>query len=49
MRAVHAERFEGRGSTVAIEESPAVLLRGMAGSRVGVWVAHGEGRCERAH
>ena len=38
-------RFESRWSTVQIQESPAVLLRGMAGSSLGVWVAHGEGRC----
>jgi len=37
-------RFESRFSTVRIEESPAIMLRGMAGSTLGVWVAHGEGR-----
>lgn len=36
-------RFESRFVTVRIEESPCVLLRGMAGSSLGVWVAHGEG------
>jgi phosphoribosylformylglycinamidine synthase len=30
---------------VSIEDDPkAVLLRGMGGAKVGVWVAHGEGR-----
>jgi phosphoribosylformylglycinamidine synthase len=37
-------RFESRYSTVTVLESKAVLLRGMAGSVLGVWVAHGEGR-----
>ena len=26
------------------EDSPAVMLKGMGGSRIGVWCAHGEGR-----
>ncbi len=37
-------RFESRWVTLAIQPSPAIMLRGMEGSRVGVWVAHGEGR-----
>ncbi len=37
-------RFESRWSSVAVLPSPAVLLRGMEGSVLGVWVAHGEGR-----
>ncbi len=37
-------RFECRFVTVEITPSPSILLRGMAGSRLGVWVAHGEGR-----
>jgi phosphoribosylformylglycinamidine synthase len=37
-------RFESRFATVAIEESPAIMLRGMAESRLGIWVQHGEGR-----
>ncbi|MFC1633033.1 phosphoribosylformylglycinamidine synthase subunit PurQ, partial [Patescibacteria group bacterium] len=39
-----SERFESRWSTVRIEDSPAIMLRGMAGSTMGIWVAHGEGR-----
>jgi len=39
-----SEQFEARFSTVAIYESPSVLLAGMAGSRLPVAVAHGEGR-----
>jgi len=40
-------RFESRFVTVSIEHSAAskVWLKGMEGSRLGVWVAHGEGRC----
>jgi phosphoribosylformylglycinamidine synthase len=37
-------RFESRFSTVQIQESPSIMLRGMAGATLGVWVAHGEGR-----
>jgi phosphoribosylformylglycinamidine synthase len=39
-----SEQFEARVSTVEILESPSVLLAGMAGSRIPVAVAHGEGR-----
>lgn len=39
-----SERFECRFSTVRIEESASIMLSGMAGSVMGVWVAHGEGR-----
>ncbi|MGZ3612309.1 MAG: phosphoribosylformylglycinamidine synthase [Thermodesulfobacteriota bacterium] len=37
-------RFESRWVTVKILESPAMMFKGMAGSRLGIWVAHGEGR-----
>ncbi|RJQ44742.1 MAG: phosphoribosylformylglycinamidine synthase [Nitrospiraceae bacterium] len=37
-------RFESRFSTVKILPSPAIMLKGMEGSVLGVWVAHGEGR-----
>lgn len=37
-------RFESRWSAVRISDSPSVLLRGMGGSVLGVWSAHGEGR-----
>ncbi len=37
-------RFESRFSTVRIQESPAVMLKGMADSVLGIWVSHGEGR-----
>jgi phosphoribosylformylglycinamidine synthase len=37
-------RFESRFSTVKILPSPSIMLRGMEGSVLGIWVAHGEGR-----
>jgi phosphoribosylformylglycinamidine synthase len=37
-------RFESRFTTVEIQESQAIMLKDMAGARLGVWVAHGEGR-----
>ena len=37
-------RFESRFSTIKILQSPAVMLRGMEGSTLGIWVAHGEGK-----
>ena len=46
-RLLHNEsgKFESRFVTVQIESnSPSVLLKGMEGSSLGVWVAHGEGR-----
>ncbi|MBB3045878.1 phosphoribosylformylglycinamidine synthase [Litorivivens lipolytica] len=41
-----SEQFEARASLVKIEESPSILLAGMAGSHMPVAVAHGEGRAE---
>jgi len=43
-----SERFEARLSLVELVESPSVLLAGMAGSRIPIAVAHGEGRAEYA-
>lgn len=37
-------RFESRWSRVVVETSKSVLLKGMEGAKLGVWVAHGEGR-----
>ncbi|HXX56375.1 MAG TPA: phosphoribosylformylglycinamidine synthase, partial [Thermodesulfovibrionales bacterium] len=36
-------RFESRFSAVKILPSPSLLLKGMEGSTLGIWVAHGEG------
>lgn len=46
VRLIHnsSGRFESRWSTVRILPSPAVLLRDMAGSTLGIWTAHGEGK-----
>ncbi|GMH19057.1 hypothetical protein Nepgr_020898 [Nepenthes gracilis] len=45
-RFIHNEsgRFECRFTSVTIEASPAIMLKGMEGSTLGVWAAHGEGR-----
>ncbi|MEY2640729.1 MAG: phosphoribosylformylglycinamidine synthase [Candidatus Parcubacteria bacterium] len=37
-------RFESRWAQVEILPSPSILLEGMEGSKLGVWLAHGEGR-----
>ncbi len=37
-------RFESRWATVKILSSPSIMLKGMEGSQLGVWIAHGEGR-----
>ncbi|MCH8821144.1 phosphoribosylformylglycinamidine synthase [Patescibacteria group bacterium] len=39
-----SKRFESRFATVEIRESPSIFFRGMEGSRLGIWVAHGEGQ-----
>ena len=39
-----SRRFESRWIQVEILKSPSLLLNGMEGSRLGVWIAHGEGR-----
>lgn len=43
-----SEQYEARLSTVEIYDSPSVLLTDMAGSRLPVAVAHGEGRAHFA-
>ena len=42
----HSEQFEARFSVVEIQESPSIMLQGMAGTRIPIAVAHGEGRAE---
>lgn len=39
-----SEQYEARLATLEIIDSPSILLRGMAGSRIPVVVAHGEGQ-----
>ena len=41
-----SEQFEARYATVEILESPSIFFKGMAGSRIPIAVAHGEGRVE---
>ncbi|PAN26759.1 hypothetical protein PAHAL_5G036500 [Panicum hallii] len=45
-RFIHNEsgRFECRFTSVSIGNSPAIMFKGMEGSTLGVWSAHGEGR-----
>ena len=37
-------RYESRWTTVKVQPSPSILLQGMEGSTLGVWLSHGEGR-----
>ncbi|MEE8419242.1 MAG: phosphoribosylformylglycinamidine synthase, partial [Dehalococcoidales bacterium] len=39
-----SERFESHWGMVRISESPAIMLKGMEGSILGVWSTHGGGR-----
>jgi phosphoribosylformylglycinamidine synthase len=41
-----SEQFEARLVMAEVLDSPSILLRGMAGSRMPIAVAHGEGRAE---
>jgi phosphoribosylformylglycinamidine synthase len=41
-----SEQFEGRLVMVEVTESPSILFQGMAGSRIPIVTAHGEGRAE---
>jgi phosphoribosylformylglycinamidine synthase len=44
-----SEQFEARYSLVRVEESPSILMQGMAGSYMPIAVSHGEGRAEFAN
>ncbi|KAJ0405903.1 hypothetical protein ATCC90586_003364 [Pythium insidiosum] len=50
-RFIHNEsgRYESRFVSVKIEKTNAVMLKGMEGASLGVWVAHGEGRAHFTH
>jgi phosphoribosylformylglycinamidine synthase len=41
-----SEQFEARTLLLEVQETPSILLSGMAGSRIPIAVAHGEGRVE---
>lgn len=38
-----SERYESRFPTLRIDKSPSIMLKGMEGSVMGCWIAHGEG------
>jgi phosphoribosylformylglycinamidine synthase len=40
----NSQRFESHWGAVRISESPAVMLKGMEGSILGIWSAHGGGK-----
>ena len=39
-----SHKFESCFVGVTIEDSPAIMLRSLKGSKLGIWVAHGEGK-----
>ena len=43
-----SEQFEARVAMVEIQQSPSIFLQGMAGSRLPIAIAHGEGHAEFA-
>ena len=44
-----SEQYEARLVTLEVLDSPSIFFKGMAGSRIPVAVAHGEGRTQFAH
>ena len=44
-----SHKYESAFVGVTIENSPSVLLKGLEGCRLGIWVAHGEGRFDFPH
>ncbi|RVU41793.1 phosphoribosylformylglycinamidine synthase [Rheinheimera riviphila] len=44
-----SDRFEARFSLVQVQQSPSVLMAGMAGSQMPIAVSHGEGHAEFAN
>ncbi len=41
-----SHKFESAFVNVNIPDSPSIMMKGINGSRLGVWLAHGEGRFE---
>ncbi len=39
-----SHKHESAFTSVRIEENPSVMLKGMAGTTLGVWISHGEGK-----
>jgi phosphoribosylformylglycinamidine synthase len=48
-RTNRSAQFEARFGAVEVIDSPSVFLSGMAGSRLPIAIAHGEGRVEHDH
>ncbi|MCK5338493.1 MAG: phosphoribosylformylglycinamidine synthase subunit PurQ, partial [Bacteroidales bacterium] len=44
MRINKSEKFESAFLNVSIEDNNSIMLNSLSGSRLGIWVAHGEGR-----
>jgi phosphoribosylformylglycinamidine synthase len=44
-----SQKFESSFLSVYIPETPSVMLKTLAGSTLGIWVAHGEGRFSLPH
>ena len=40
----NSHKYESAFVGVGIEESPSIMLRSLSGSKLGIWVAHGEGK-----
>ena len=40
----NSHKYESAFVGVSIENSPSIMLNGLAGSKLGIWVAHGEGK-----
>ena len=46
MRHNRSQKFESGFLTVEIPKNESVMLKSLSGSKLGIWVAHGEGRFE---
>ncbi|MEG0518337.1 MAG: phosphoribosylformylglycinamidine synthase [Bacteroidales bacterium] len=44
MKHNNSHKYEAGFVGIQIEESPAVMLKSLSGSKLGIWVAHGEGK-----
>jgi phosphoribosylformylglycinamidine synthase len=44
MRHNHSQKHESNFTSVAIQENNSVMLSSLAGTKMGVWISHGEGR-----
>ena len=44
MRHNHSQKHESNFTSVEIQENNSVMLSTLAGTKMGVWISHGEGR-----